>query len=55
MLRDVSRILSFLVICRLLLGVENCMKVLINSFILLITFLLHNDVVMKPSEFYDIT
>ena len=45
--RDVGRILSIFVICTFLIGVENCKKILINSFILL----LHNVVVMKQSKF----
>ena len=41
--RGVGRIQSFLVICRLLLDVESCKRILINGFILLITlFAIHN-------------
>ena len=36
-MKDVDRILNFLVICRLFLGVESCKKILISLFILLIT------------------
>ena len=52
--RDVGRILTFYVICRILLCVEICKKILINSFIFqslcfpITTILLHNVVFIKP-------